>query len=461
MSDAKSNRPSSAAQSFHSRQSFGMRLYRFVFLVFFRLFGRWALGRDRWNETVSDLRRLEAMPPVGFHQGKAKKRIWFHAASVGELESLWPLVQLAQANPRIEIILTVFSSSAWAHVHRLARKLENPALFAGYSPIEGNWTEALAAARPSLFVTAKYEAWPEIWNTLGLLGIPLAIIGAKPRSSLLWAKRILATLGGDMPRLLLFSFDPENEAGLAEAFPGSRIFDGSDPRWDRVFARAKSSHPRVRELTEEFSDLPRPWGIIGSAWPSDVTRFMRGDAEKVPGTIWCVPHRTDQKAISEIEILLRERGWTPVRTAALERIRPAGKIAVLVDEMGFLAELYSNMDWAFVGGGFGSSIHSTIEPSIYGLPILGGPKGQEKFDEITLLKKQGQMRTLGGDAGNGEPSLRQWVREWMENGNRDELRKRWIEMNRRHLDASSRTWKILIETVVDGNSGEENIYTAP
>src|SRR5690606_27130031 len=73
MSDAKSNRPSSAAQSFHSRQSFGMRLYRFVFLVFFRLFGRWALGRDRWNETVSDLRRLEAMPPVGFHQGKAKK----------------------------------------------------------------------------------------------------------------------------------------------------------------------------------------------------------------------------------------------------------------------------------------------------------------------------------------------------------------------------------------------------
>src|SRR5690606_27555168 len=153
---------------------------------------------------VSDLRRLEAMPPVGLHQGKAKKRIWFHAASVGELESLWPLVQLAQANSRIEIILTVFSSSAWAHVHRLARKLENPALFAGYSPVEGSWTEALAFARPNLFVTAKYEAWPEIWNTLGLLRIPLAIIGAKPRSSLLWAKRILGALNGVVPKLLLF-----------------------------------------------------------------------------------------------------------------------------------------------------------------------------------------------------------------------------------------------------------------
>lgn len=427
--------------------SFGMRVYRFVFRSFFRVFGLWSLGLARWKETRSDLRRLKDLPPAREGaSGQAKTRIWFHAASVGELESLWPLVQLASSGARNEIILTVFSSSAWAHVHRLARKLDQAPLFAGYSPIEGDWTEALTTARPNLFVTAKYEAWPEIWNGVALLGIPLAIIGAKPRSSLLWAKRILGLLGGKLPRLLFFSFDPENEPGLARAFPASKTFNGSDPRWDRVFARSRASHPRVAELAQEFADLPRPWGIVGSAWPADIAQFSKGDSEKVPGTVWFVPHKVDQPSVSEIEILIRERGWTPVRTGSPDHIRPAGKIAVLVDEMGFLAELYSCMDWAFIGGGFGTGIHSTIEPSIYGLPVIGGPKGLEKFDEITLLIKQGQMQILKPE----DHALLAWVREATEE-KRKVMRERWVEANRRHVDASARTWQILNKTVLEAN----------
>lgn len=424
-----------------------MAIYRIFFKTGFDLFGRWVFGADRLGET----RKLQALLAGLPEKREEEARVWFHAASMGELESLWPLIERASAEKDTRIVLTVFSTSAWGHLHKMARKLDgSPPLYVGFSPLEGGWRGAIAAIAPNLFVTAKYEAWPEIWDSLAAYDVPLAIIGAKPRSSILWAKRILGLLGGAIPRILFFSFDPENEPGLARSFPGAKIHHGSDPRWDRVFQRSERSHPRVAELAREFADLPRPWGAVGSAWAPDIVVLPDSSSAAFPGTLWVVPHRVDPRSISELEILLRDRGFTPVRTSVLERIRPAGRIALLVDEMGFLAELYSVMDWAFIGGGFGSSIHSTIEPAIYGLPIYGGPKGQQKFDEIPLLKKQSQLRLFGDTSGkirNSGEDFQEWFSA--EFGSlpdvRQDRRVDWKGSNLRHRGASERIWRQLSE----------------
>lgn len=416
------------------KSGFRMRVYRFLFRFLFSVFGRMALGKDRWEETVAAKRKLYALR----HHSHSRPCLWFHAASVGELESLWSVIELAHAEDRYDFALTVFSSSAWKHLHRMARTLQGrPPLFVGYSPLEGDWSVAFERVQPSLFVTAKYEAWPDMWNALAERGVKLAIIGAKPRSSLLWAKRVLALWGGKIPSILFFSFDVDNEQGLAKAFPASEIHRGSDPRWDRVFSRGEKRHSRVQELEESFANLPRPWGVVGSAWASDLIQLSREDTEKLPGTTWIVPHKTDPRSVSEIEILLRERGWTPVRTGSDEKIRPAGRIAPLVDEMGFLAELYSIMDWCWVGGGFGSSVHSTIEPSIYGLPIIAGPRGRAKFDEIPLLEKQGQLKILSEPV---IPSSFMTAIQSFAISQSEEKKQEWKLKNRQHQGASQRIW---------------------
>ena len=51
-------------------------------------------------------------------------------------------------------------------------------------------------------------------------------------------------------------------------------------------------------------------------------------------------------------------------------------------------------DWAFVGGGFGVGIHSTIEPAIHGIPIAVGPAGTQKFSEVQQLEASGQLRVV-------------------------------------------------------------------
>ncbi len=436
-----------------------MTFYRAICSFLLRFLGGVFVGRARMESTERAMQAFAQAP------GRAAlgATYWFHAASVGELESLWPLVERAAKSPQTRLVLTVFSSSAFDHLHRSARKLEGaPPLFVGYSPLEGQWAKALSDTRPDLFVTAKYEAWPEMWDALARQGIPLAIIGAKPRSSLIWARRILRLFSGRIPEILFFSFDAENSPGLRRQFPHAQIHLGSDPRWDRVFQRREVSPKRVFELREEFRDLPRPWGVVGSAWATDIAALPSNASEAVPGTLWVVPHKTDARSVSEIEILLRDRGYTPIRTATPDLVRPAGKLAVLVDEMGFLAELYQIMDWAFIGGGFGSSIHSTIEPAIYGLPIYGGARGQEKFDEISILRKQGQLKLFGDQKTKGLTSrasldFTQWLHAETSGSKRegeeslesspsaDTVSSRWRRLNEAHRGASDRIWSILNE----------------
>ncbi|MBC7387276.1 MAG: hypothetical protein H7301_14075 [Cryobacterium sp.] len=417
-----------------------MEAYRKFFKVLKICLGRLLVGASRWSETEIGLQKLTSLSG----RDKGREVLWFHAASVGELESLWPLVELSAMDGNLEIILTVFSGSAWNHLHRMARHLPGRSpLYVGYSPLEGDWTEAIRASGISIFVTAKYEAWPEMWNALGDARVPLVIVGAKARSSLLWAKRILTLLGGKIPSILFFSFDLDNSGGLAAAFPDSEIQVESDPRWDRVYQRSLNPQPRVAELVRSYADLPKPWGVIGSAWSSDLVQLPTNAAESIRGTLWVVPHKVDPKSLSEIEILLRERGFTPTRTSDENIIKPAGNIAVLVDEMGFLAELYSVMDWCFVGGGFGSSIHSTIEPSLYGLPLLGGPHGREKFDEILMLEKQGQLAILPS---KDERLSRSNIFHLIDSFSRVgiEQRKQWAALNLRHRGASVRIWRVIL-----------------
>ena len=373
-----------------------------------------------------------------FPEKANKRRLWFHAASVGELESLWSVIsEFAETDG--EIILSVFSESANVHVQRLARSIaQKPAkvLYAGYSPWEGGWQAALTRVKPDGFVTSKYEAWPELWASLGLDGIPLFIVGAKERSSLRIAKKICLALGAPLPRMHLLSQTEKSCTELMKLFPAAEVKCENDPRWDRVAQRASEVNERVGELRRTFAQLPRPWGVFGSAWSTDIAFWKAAGPPPSAGTLWIVPHKIDSKSLVEIEVLLRDWGLTPVRSSHGSRI--SGQSCVLVDEMGFLSELYSLADWAFVGGGFGAGVHSTIEPAIQGIPVGCGPNGATKFDEIEEMRTTGQLKLL-----KSTQELLGWVNlVVLDNPSAREL---WRQQSRKRLGVAVRVLKFILD----------------
>ena len=343
--------------------------------------------------------------------GVAKKSPvgWFHASSVGELEMLIPLIEswgalTTESGERVGVIVTIFSESAEGALKKFAWSFAQKGvrlLFGGFAPWEGEWNDALSRVRPDFFVTARYEAWPELWMSLSDLEIPLLIAGARARSSLKWAKRVCGWVGIATPKIQFCTVGPEDVAELEAQFPGSRVSITGDPRWERVRERAQRGNVRAKEITEKARALSRPWGVLGSFWADDLKIWdgvIRGRAWN--GTLWVVPHKTDEARIAELESVLKAANLKYQKTSKATDF--AGLDCVLVDEMGFLAELYSSADWAYVGGGFGQGVHSTIEPAIQGLPVACGPNRAEKFPEIALLAPRGNAHRAENSRGARE-----------------------------------------------------------
>ncbi len=382
------------------------RIYRF----WMRLLLHWIFRKGPRRLSSLELQKFlaKSVLPLGSDQTwKRAELLWFHAASAGELEILYPII-LEAGKKGAAVVATVFSASDSRVSQRMkeswkAAGLSQDRLLIAFSPGEGTWGPLLEAAKPDRLVTAKYEAWPDLWASACAAGVPIVVIGAKPRRSLNWAFRLCRWLGQSLPRLEFHASSVRDAESLSAAYgqqPGVSILTSGDPRWERVRDRSNQGNPRAQALVRAFSHLARPWGVLGSIWEEDLLVWMQAfpRASAVPGALWIVPHQVSTPQILKIEALLKRWGASWVRTSRLTSglsAEPSSQTFVLVDEIGFLSELYASADWAFVGGGFGKKgVHSTIEPAIQGIPVAIGPSRAETFTEISVLRDFGQLSVV-------------------------------------------------------------------
>jgi 3-deoxy-D-manno-octulosonic-acid transferase len=61
---------------------------------------------------------------------------------------------------------------------------------------------------------------------------------------------------------------------------------------------------------------------------------------------------------------------------------------LIIDTIGLLTKIYSYAQMAYVGGGFATGLHNTLEPAVYGIPVVIGPnyKGFKEAEDLVDLK---------------------------------------------------------------------------
>jgi len=132
--------------------------------------GRYKQG---WREKL-----LGQLPRPNAHVGSSKQScIWFHAVSVGELQVIRPVIELAQRErPELEIVVTTSTDSGY----ELAKKLYAQHHVA-FAPLDFTWAirSALRRIEPDLLVMAELELWPNWLRITSQQGIPIAIINAR------------------------------------------------------------------------------------------------------------------------------------------------------------------------------------------------------------------------------------------------------------------------------------------
>lgn len=330
---------------------------------------KWLEGRRNWRDKL----RQSLVP--------GKKRIWIHCSSLGEFEQGRPLIDmLREQYPAYEIVLTFFSPSGYE-----ACRNYRGAHHIIYLPMDGPAAarDLVTAIDPAIVVFVKYEFWYYYLHEVHKRSIPLLLVSAAFREQ----QAFFAWYGGFFRRMLgFFSHLHVQDATSASLLAGIGIKDNvsisGDTRYDRVTAIAQLLRPIAE--AERFKGGSKVL-VAGSTWPDD-EELLRECLSALPAN-WKVilaPHEINVAHITTVQQLFE--GQCALFSALAGDPSLYDRRVLIIDNIGMLSSLYAYGDVAYVGGGFArSGIHNTLEPAIFGLPILMGPVYRKFVEAVRLV----------------------------------------------------------------------------
>tara|TARA_R110002050_G_scaffold11037_1_gene37560 strand:+ start:2032 stop:3228 length:1197 start_codon:yes stop_codon:yes gene_type:complete len=323
-------------------------------------------GRKNWRKNFSE--GNESSQPT----------IWLHAASLGEMEQGVPILkQLRKALPRHQFLITFFSPSGFNHFKQ--RDLAEHIL---YLPLDTpkNAREFIALIQPDLAIFIKYEIWVNYFRVLKQKNIPLILAPAVFRPEQVYFKAYARSFFTPILRNIS-SILVQNEASLSllesHHIRGAEIC--GDSRFDQAMANKTEDYPS--EKIKQF--LGKSFCLtLGSSWPLEEDILEKSLPSFPDLKVILAPHDVSPDNIKRIETKFSPFGLNKFSEAKWS----AEKSILLIDNIGHLKKLYRFADFAFIGGGFGGGLHSTVEAIVYGIPVAFGPK-HYKFIEVNEYLK--------------------------------------------------------------------------
>ncbi|WP_422081824.1 3-deoxy-D-manno-octulosonic acid transferase [Ulvibacterium sp.] len=326
-------------------------------------------GRDRTFDTLEK------------SISKQDRTIWMHVASLGEFEQGLPVLEkLKTAYPDFKILVTFFSPSGYE-----VKKNTTASDIVTYLPMDTrkNAKRFLETVNPQLALFVKYEIWPNYLKLLAEGEVPTLLISALFKKEKIYFK----AYGGFMRKALksfthFFVQDTHSKSLL-----GSLGFDNVTVSGDTRFDRVSEILERDNQLSfmEDFKGTDLCF-IGGSTWPEDeeiITEFI--NTSQRPLKYVLAPHNIKENHIATLKKSIQRK---VVLYSEMEGKDLSGFEVLLVDTIGLLTKIYSYADVAYVGGGFATGLHNTLEPAVFGIPVVIGPE-YEGFNEAEELVDRG------------------------------------------------------------------------
>ncbi|TSA25593.1 MAG: 3-deoxy-D-manno-octulosonic acid transferase [Ignavibacteriales bacterium] len=316
---------------------------------------------------------------------RGKKMIWFHSSSMGEFEQAKPIIEKLRAEKKINVIVTFFSPSGYNNSLKYPHA-DIIAYFPYDTPIMTS--RFLNLVRPNLAVFMRYDIWPNMIWQLKKKKIPSFIVDATMRSktSRKWiiSKSFHKALYSYVTRILAVS-NSDEENFKEFNINGDKIKAVGDTRFDRVYQ--KSLQAKEKKLFKDrFFDGKKIF-VLGSSWESDeevmlpaLIKLMEVNPEII--TI-IVPHEPTELHLESAEHNFIGK-FDSIRFSYLNNYK--GERVIIIDSIGILFTLYTYAHAAYVGGSFKQGIHNVLEPAVYGIPILFGPKYENSQEAVKLAE---------------------------------------------------------------------------
>ncbi len=316
----------------------------------------------------------------------ADEWFWFHVSSLGEFEQGLPVIEgLKHRFPQYKILLTFFSPSGYE-----PRKNFHLADKVAYMPSDtlhnANKLVRNFNIKAAFFV--KYDFWFNYMKVLRKNNIPLYYISTLLHPDHYFFKFYASWFRKQLKNVTHYFVQNEETATLLRMIGVECVTITGDTRFDRVFEIAKKSEsfPEIERFINGRKCI-----IAGSSWPSD-EKFLIPFIKKLPADYCMIiaPHDISDSHLKQITSQLCDyQLYTELKSYSEET--QYDKPVLIINTIGILKKIYKYARFAYVGGGFMSSIHNTQEALVFGCPVVVGPKYHRFVEAVDLVEKGGMF----------------------------------------------------------------------
>jgi len=333
--------------------------------------------------------------------GPGEPRIWLHAASVGEIAGVNPLIRaMTRDFPHLALFATTMTPTG----REAAARAFPGARACALAPFDypAAMRRFMTAVRPQLVIIAEAELWPNLLTQAHRSDARMAIVNARISERSFRRYRLAGSLIADgLARVNLILAQSQADADRFAALGANR--DRIAVTGNTKFDLDSSSLPAPMRSELETVLAGRKIFVAGSTAPGeervvlDAYRIVR---ERFPDLLLVLAPRHIARS-GEVEDLLRRANLTYVKASEFTTgSEPSNFQVVLLDTLGELRTIYGRATVAFVGGSLvdGRGGQNLGEPAAAAVPVLFGPFHQKQIPMAQALLETGGGQIVADSA---------------------------------------------------------------
>lgn len=320
---------------------------------------------------------------LGLFSRQPSVSYWLHAASVGEVNAIAPLVRLLrQRYPQRSLLITTNTPTG---ADTVERQFDGEVTHA-YLPLD--WPMAvqrfLCAFRPRCALIVETELWPNLYRLCERRKIPIVIVNGRLSSRTLKTGRWLRRLYGDAVsgcRAILARSDSDC-ANFMKL--------GAAPEQCQVIGNIKFSALTTPDEVAPF-DAKRPYLLAASTREDEEKQIVDAWRElPSPRPLLIIAPRHPQRLGAITQVLDGRQIRYAVRSRE-ESLSDTCEVYV-ADTLGELVPFLLGAELVFMGGSLvPKGGQNLLEPALLGKAVIVGPHMDNFADETRLLRDEGAI----------------------------------------------------------------------
>ena len=336
-----------------------------------------------------------------FTQGTPNRPIWFHAVSVGEFNACFPLIRAYHNKyPHKKLIISCTTGTG----HQLALQRAGSFAEVVYFPYDLPWATSswLNTVCPTWVVIVETEIWPGFYHECRKRGIPLVVVNGRisPRS-FAGHRKLRSIIGPTLRCASLIAAQTEQEASRYRELSGqnANIHVVGNLKFDGLKAMDDSKRNSLREKLNLTNN--QPVIVAGFTHEGEETAILNSYKTLAQGQLSnlrliLAPRHPER--FEQVGAIIESFGFNQRRFSHDEAFGNGNDVYML-DAIGHLTDYYSVASVAFVGGTLVPvGGHNLLEPYVYSVPVICGPRVEKTADAANALKEIGALTVIGGES---------------------------------------------------------------